>query len=71
MIEFVRKDQDGGEAPEAVTVTGILREVVDAICDGYCKYPEICIKEYGEDEAEDWLYDKYCAGCPMNRLLDY
>lgn len=62
MIEFVKK-----QAEEPVTVAGILREVTDAICDGYCKFPEICAKEYGDD-GEDMLYEKYCEQCPLNRI---
>lgn len=52
-----------------VTVTGLLTEIEDEICDNYCKYPEICQAERKDpDDAEQLLYEKYCAKCPLNKL---
>ena len=52
-----------------ITVMNLLIEVADEICDRYCKYPEICEAERKDpDEAEDLLYEKYCASCPLNKL---
>ena len=49
------------------TVTEILGDIEQEICDSYCKYPEICRKEQPE-RAEDLLFEKYCASCPLNKL---
>ena len=52
-----------------VTVMNLLIEVADEICDKYCKYPAICEAERKDpDEAEELLYDTYCANCPLNKL---
>lgn len=52
-----------------VTVMNLLIEVADEICENYCKYPAVCEAERKDpDEAEELLYDKYCANCPMNKL---
>lgn len=51
------------------TVTDILAEIEKEICDNYCKYPDVCMKEVKDpDEAEDRLYNTYCVKCPFNRL---
>lgn len=47
------------------TVGDILCEVVEQICDGYCKYPA----EYNANGDDDRLYDEKCINCPLNRLL--
>ncbi|MCI6173566.1 MAG: hypothetical protein MR671_04825 [Clostridiales bacterium] len=44
------------------TVTGIIREVQEAICDGYCKYPE----QYEDDP--DKMITEHCNSCPLGRL---
>lgn len=49
------------------TVTEILGDIEQEICDNYCKYPEICMKEQPE-RAEDLLFEKYCANCQLNKL---
>ena len=44
-------------------------KTVEEFCDKYCKYPDICLAERKDpDAAEDLLYEKYCGGCPMNRI---
>ncbi|MEE1048208.1 MAG: hypothetical protein U0M60_12395 [Clostridia bacterium] len=45
------------------TVTAILQEVIQKMCDEYCKYPE---QYKGEDE--DKLYEEKCDNCPLNLL---
>ena len=47
---------------EKQTVHNILVEVIDEMCDKYCKFPE---QYRGDDE----LYEKHCGGCPLNRLI--
>ena len=50
-------------------VTDILAEIENEICNSYCKYPDVCMKEVKDpDEAEDRLYNTYCVKCPFNRL---
>ena len=52
-----------------VTVTNLLIEVADEICDKYCKYPAICEAEKKDPcDAEQLLYEKYCASCPLSKL---
>ena len=52
-----------------VTVTGLLTEIEEEICDGYCKYPAICDAERKDPcDAEQLLYEKYCASCPLSKL---
>lgn len=47
-----------------MTVSKILEEVIDSMCDKYCKYPE----QY-KDDNEDDLYAKHCDKCPLNKLI--
>lgn len=51
------------------TVTDLLSEIMSEFCDKYCKYPGICQEERKDpDEAENLLYDTYCANCPITRV---
>lgn len=51
------------------SVTELLEDIAQEICDRFCKYPEIAKTEVGDpDLADDFLYDKYCAKCPLSRL---
>ena len=55
--------------PQEKTIYEQLNEIVEEFCDKYCKYPDICLAERKDpDAAEDLLYEKYCGGCPMNRI---
>lgn len=52
-----------------VTVTELLTWIADTICNDYCKYQDISLSEKeSPEEAEQLLYEKYCANCPLNRL---
>ena len=48
------------------TVTDIIEEVKEAMCNDYCRYQ----REYNPDENNNLdLWDSdICAGCPLNRL---
>lgn len=48
------------------SVTKVLEEVKEAMCNDYCRYP----REYDPEEHDEVeLYDSdICANCPMNRL---
>ena len=53
------------------TVHQIMIDVIDEICDKYCKYPDMMIGKNPEQEPdmlEDMLYEQYCANCPVNKL---
>ena len=51
------------------TVTDLLTEIEDEICNDYCKFPDIARAEVKDaNAAEDLLYTKYCKGCPLNKL---
>ena len=45
-----------------------MDEIIYEICENYCKYPEICVKEAGDpDAAENMLFAKYCESCTLTR----
>lgn len=44
------------------TVPDILDEIVEQMCDEYCRFPY-------EIEDEDRLYKEKCENCPLTRLL--
>ena len=55
--------------PQERTITEQLNDVIDKVCSGYCKYPEICRARTKDPEAaEDLLYSEYCENCPFNRI---
>ena len=55
--------------PGEKTVTELLTWIEEQICDNYCKYQDVCMNECKDPEdAEQMLYEKYCANCPMSRL---
>lgn len=54
---------------EKKTVAAICEEVIEEMCDHYCKWPNEPIPD-GKDE--NWLMDdddSPCNDCPLNRLL--
>ena len=54
---------------EKQTVAQIMEEVIEEMCDHYCKWPNEPIPE---GKSEDWLInddDSPCNDCPLNRLL--
>lgn len=58
----------GGEVMEKqevlerkISVTNIIQEVKDIICDSYCKYPE------AYDDTEE-LIEERCDNCVLERL---
>lgn len=50
------------------TVSKILEDVIEAICNEYCKFPEEYSSKYKDEEAEEKLYSERCDNCPLNRL---
>ena len=48
---------------ETKTVTDILEEVKQEMCDGYCKYPTIV-----SDREDLFAKDGPCTECPLNKL---
>lgn len=52
-----------------MTVTKILEEVIQDICDKYCKFPEKYEAKYPDkEEAGEKLMCEQCKKCPINRL---
>lgn len=51
---------------KAKTVSQIIEEVKNEICDKYCRYPTIYNVD-DEDELKDMM-NKVCDGCPLDRL---
>lgn len=49
------------------TVADILGEVIQDMCDKYCKYPEEYVQKYGADDER--MYDEKCSNCPLNKLV--
>jgi hypothetical protein len=53
-----------------MTVSKIIEEVVNKMCDKYCKYADYYNEHYSdEDIATEKLCKEYCDGCPLNKLL--
>ena len=49
----------------------IMINVINEICDNYCKYPDMYVSknpDADEDFLEDLMYTEICSKCPMNRL---
>lgn len=46
------------------SITEILKEIKEAMCDNYCKYPDM------KNDNENWLFEdgSPCETCPLNRL---
>ncbi len=65
-------DSQSQTEKKQVTVTSLLQEVADDICNHYCKYPEAILTEIPDIEDDDIreqaLWDKYCHDCPLNKL---
>lgn len=52
--------------PGEKSITQQMNEIINEICDNYCKYPEACMSEREDPEdAEDLLYMTYCEKCPL------
>lgn len=52
------------------TVSKILEEVTEEMCNKYCKFPEEYFSKYkDEEEAEEKLYSEHCENCPLNKLI--
>ena len=47
------------------TVTDIIGEVIEEICNKYCKYPELWDEE---EEGMELCDSEICRNCPLNRL---
>lgn len=52
-----------GNLTKPKTVTGILEEIKQEICDDYCKYPTLAKRE-----GELFEYNSPCMKCPLTRL---
>ena len=50
-------------ADKQKSVVNVIEEVMNEVCDKYCKFPE----QY-TDEDEEKLYEKHCNNCPLNKL---
>ena len=57
---------------EEKTIIMQLNEIVDEICDNYCKYAAQLLPKNPCDEVdalEEMLYEQYCANCPLTRRI--
>ena len=51
------------------TVSDMIEDIKQKICDNICKYSELCMSQKKDpDEALDILVSKYCGNCPLNLL---
>lgn len=51
------------------TVSELMQEIVDDICDNYCKWWDYYCKSYKDvEDAEEHLLSDHCDNCPLNRL---
>lgn len=52
-----------------MTIPEQIEEIVGEMCDKYCKFPEQAKREVEDiDEAQEHLWNDYCANCPLNKL---
>ena len=46
-----------------------LEEICEAICDSYCKFPELYLSQYDDpDDANVEMINEECEYCPLFRL---
>lgn len=51
------------------SITDIIQEVKDDICDHYCKWPEYYkVRFEAYQKSEDDMYEEKCDKCPLCRL---
>jgi len=50
---------------EDKTITKMLEEIADEICQNYCKWPDLWDEE---KEGCDLSESEHCQNCPLNRL---
>ena len=51
---------------EQISVTKIIHEVIDEMCDKYCKYPNEWDPE--KHDGQELFDSEICQNCPLNRL---
>lgn len=52
-----------------LSCSGIFQEVIEEMCDKYCKFPEKYRQMFpDESRAEQELQSCRCDNCPLNRL---
>ena len=61
-----RKNGEGGCIEKQKSIVEILNEVVDDICNNYCKWPE---KWDEEKEGKELSDSEICDNCPLNKLV--
>ena len=47
-----------------MTISEQLQEIVDMMCNDYCRYP----REWNEEEQGELSESEICANCPLNRI---
>ena len=55
------------------TITDVMQKeiekVVNEMCDGYCKWPEIYLSWHKDpDEAHEQMMEDKCINCPLSRI---
>lgn len=53
------------------SVYNVLVEVIETVCDKYCKFPEEYSRKFGgdEDKALEELCKEKCESCVLNKLI--
>lgn len=49
-----------------ISAIKIIQEVIDEMCDKYCKYPNEWDPE--EHDGQELFDSEICQNCPLNRL---
>lgn len=58
------------ENQKNVSVVNIIQEVIETVCDKYCKYPEQYKEKFvDEDLAFDKMSEERCENCILNKLF--
>lgn len=52
-----------------LSVTDILLNVTDQICEHYCKWPDYYQNTYKDiEDAEEKMLSEKCDSCPLNQI---
>ena len=53
-----------------MTVTEMIQQTVETMCDKYCKMPERYLATIKDpDEAQETMIEEVCKDCPLNKLV--
>lgn len=49
-----------------VTIISVMEQIINVMCDKYCKYPEEYVDKCGDpDIAHEIMLEEQCVNCPL------